>query len=161
MRSEPINCSDGGIGCEGAATQLYLGALFGAPIGIALAVRAFPCTVVVIVSIVPLLARNIGIVRAVFLTLFRVIACEVVLDTGLSMLMWMLDLPKHGRWLPTFVFGPGAFERSGWSFGPQILGPLISLHFWLVAWDAWRWHRRTIAEHEARQRGESATRTPS
>ncbi len=94
------------------------------------------------------------------MTVLRVLAMNVVVAWFLLFVTFVADQLGARAWNATkFVFnlGPDG-EAPG---DDELLRPLASLHFWLVAWDAWRWQRRKIAEHEARQRAESETRTPS
>lgn len=94
------------------------------------------------------------------LTLLRVCAMNFVLAWLLLFVGDVSDQLGVPTWRATrivFNLWPDG-EAPGYD---ALLRPFASLHFWLVAWDAWRWQRRKIAEHEARQRAESETRTPS
>ncbi len=158
MVIEPGTCPPGDFGCvlSGSLT-------IGVGIGAIQSLLAFPAVVALIVAIIVRVARRarngwlcaVGAVRLAVMNF----AMAMVIASAAS----AFDLVARGeveRVVIAIGFGPRVFER-GRSFVELLCAPLASLHFWLVAWDAWRWQRRKIAEHEARQRAESETRTPS
>ncbi len=158
MVLEPGQCPPADLGCiVGVATS------FGIMMGAAFALVAIPTYVLLALLTAARVVERTGRLVLGVVAACRVVIAHVTLACAFMFLLSVFDqvggsAKSSSEWLDWLVPMPAERGASSWQ---RVVDPVATLHFWLVALDAWRWQRRTIAEHEARQRAESATRAAS
>jgi len=146
MALEPGQCPPMDWGCI-----LPVSLTFGVGIGTIKSLLAIPVVMALTVAVVGHLARLTrnpwwcAIAAARTLLMNFAIAVAIAAVAAAFDVEGRIDIAEV---VVALGFGPRAFE-SGRALVELFVAPLASLHFWLVAWDAWRWQRRKIAEHEA------------